>query len=211
MDIAPSGVRKTLRSRCGGDPASFEPSFYRGSFEFHGEEGYTDASATALPEFSRFWVDFGCSGRSSGELGGADLPGARLRLRSGSGPTRLSLQANKNEPRARSRFEVEIHEKRRGIRISRSTRLWAGAAAFDYDPLLRTATLEPPAPFSGRASFHRGAVAANRWSGSLTVDLPGRSDVPLTATGVRAHLAPSCWHGEGVGRGCGVERRRSNS
>jgi hypothetical protein len=202
LDMAPSGRKATVRE-CDedGGTTSFEPPVYRGTFEFHGEEGYTEAADSSPPDFTRFLLRLGCGVSSQGETVGADLPGARLRLHSRSGPLRLSLQANKNRPGARSRFEVEIHEKRGGIAISRSTELWAGAGAFTYDPLLKTATLEPPAPFSGRATFHRGAVVAHRWTGNLAVDLPGRSDVPLAATAVRATLAPSCWHrGEGAFR-----------
>jgi hypothetical protein len=201
LDVIPSGREKRLRSSCGDEPetTTFEPQRYRGSFEFHGEEGYTDAVADAPREYTRFFLDLVCGGVVSGETGGLDLPGARLRLHSHQGSFRLSLQANKNRPGARTRFEVETHEKRRGISIWRSSMLWVGTVAFGYDPLLRTATLEPPAPFSGRASFHRNATASNRWSGDLTVDLPGRSTVPLTGNGIGATLVPSCWH-EGEGR-----------
>jgi hypothetical protein len=201
LDVVPSGRKKKLQSRCGAEPeaVSFEPPSYRGIFEFHGEEGYTDATTAAPRDYTRFFFDLVCPGTLSGETGGADLPGARLRLHSREGLFHLDLQANKNSPRASSRFAVEIHEKRQGIAISRSTTVHAGAAAFDYDPMLGTATLEPPAPFAGRASFHRGAAITNRWSGKLTVDLPGRSNVPLTGPGVGATLVPACWH-EGAGR-----------
>jgi hypothetical protein len=201
LDVIPSGRKKTLRSRCGGEPESFsfEPQLYRGTFEFHGEEGYAEAATGAPREYARFFVDLFCAGAVSGETRGPGLPGARLRVHARSGSFGLSLQANKNRPGARTRFEVETHEKRNGIAISRSTTLRAGAGAFGYDPLLRTATLDPPAPFSGRATFHRGAIAPNRWTGNLTVDLPGRSDVPLTGPEVGATLVPSCWH-EGEGR-----------
>jgi hypothetical protein len=199
LDVVSSGVERTLRPRCGGESVTVETDLYRGTFEFKGEEGYTEASAEKLSEYARFWVDFGCDGVSSGEVRGRRLPGARLRLNRGERRHRLDLQVNKNRPGARSRFEVEVHEKRGRIGIFRSAILWAGAAAFDYDPLLGTATLEPPAPFSGRATFHRGAVAANRWKGNLSVDLPGRSGVPLTGIGARATLVPSCFH-EGPGR-----------
>ena len=83
--------------------------------------------------------------------------------------------------------------------ISRDIELHFGAGAFSYDPLLRTATLAPPAPFSGRASFHRGAVLENRWTGNLAIDFPGRSNVPLTGPGIGASLVPGCFH-EGYGR-----------
>jgi hypothetical protein len=199
LDIAPSGGKRTLRSRCGGEPATFEPNVYRGTFEFHGEEGYADASVTTLHEYTRFMLDFGCGAVGTGEVSGEGLPGAKLRLLTRGGPVRLDLQANKNRPSARSRFQVEVDEKRGRIRISRSTTVWAGADAFAYDPLLRTATLDPPAPFSGRATYRRAAAATNRWTGNLTVDLPGRSAVPLVGSNVSARLVPAC-RGEGERR-----------
>lgn len=194
LDIAPSGVKRTLRSRCGGEHTTFEPHSYRGTFEFHGEEGYTEASATTLHEYSRFVVDLVCGGVGGEETNGRGLPGARLRLHRGKGHDRTDLQVNKNRPGARTRLEVEVHEKRQRIGISRATTLWAGAAAFRYDPLLRTATLAPPLAFSGHATFYRNATGSNRWIGNLAVDLPGRSDVSLTAPGTRATLVPSCFH-----------------
>jgi hypothetical protein len=141
---------------------------------------------TLPPDDSRFFADLACAG-GGGELNAGDLPGARLRLRSRGRPLRRSLQANKNRPAARSRFEAEVHEEQDGISISRHVLLHAGAGAFAHEPLLRVATLQPP-PFSGQASFHRDAVAADRWTGNLKVDLPGRSNVPLMGAGVRATL-----------------------
>ncbi len=200
LDVTPSGKTTRLRPSCEPrrKPISFEPPTYSGSFEFHGEEGYT--KAVSLPvDFTRFFLDFGCTSVGSGEGGGPDVPGARLRLHARRGSTRLELQVNKNRPGARTRFEVGVDEERDGISISRSRTLWVGAGAFDFDSSLRTAVLAPPAPFSGRASFHRGAAPADRWGGDLTVDMPGRSDVPLTGPGIEAALAPACRH-EGEGR-----------
>jgi hypothetical protein len=140
-----------------------------------------------------------CSGAPQGEISGVMLPGARLRIHSRKTSFRLNLQVNKNRANGNTRFEVETHERHGRIEVSRSRTLWVGSDAFDYDPLLRTATLEPPAPFSGQASFHREAMAARRWSGDLTVDLPGRSGIPLTGPGVGATLVHACWQGEGRG------------
>jgi hypothetical protein len=201
LDVAPSGRKKTLRSRCGDEPDSFsfEPLAYSGSFEFHGEEGYAEASIAAPREYTRFLIDGLCGGAGSGELSGRGLPGARLRLRARRGSFRLNLQANKNRPKAGTRFEIETREKRGRISILRDRTLWVGGGAFDYDPLLRAATLDPPAPFSGRASFHRSAAPADSWTGNLTVDLPGRSNLPLADPGVGATLIHACWQGEGAG------------
>ncbi len=204
LDVVLPGRKTKLRSRCPHQlddprPISFERPLFRGTFEFHGEEEFAEASSSSPRDYSEFFLDVLCSGPASGELGGGGLPGARLRLHSREGSFRLNLQANKNRPKAGTRFEIATHEESGQISISRSRTLWVGAGAFDYDPLLQTATLDPPAPFSGRASFHRGAAAAERWTGNLTVDLPGRSNVPLASAGVGATLSHSCWQGEGAG------------
>jgi hypothetical protein len=201
LDVLPTGRKKRIRSGCDDEPqaVAIEPLRYRGNFEFHGEEGYTDAVTAAPTEYTRFFLGLICAGAGMGELSGDGLPGARLRLHAHRGPDRLNLQASKNRPRARSRFEVEVHEERGEVSISRTTSLWAGAGAFRYDPLLRTATIAPPAPFAGVARFSRNARAAKRWAGNLTVDLPGRSDLPLSSARTRATLIHACWQSEGAG------------
>jgi hypothetical protein len=54
--------------------------------------------------------------------------------------------------------------------------------------MLRTAVLAPPAPFSGSATFYRFAKAANRWTGNLAIDFPGRARVPLVGSRFEATL-----------------------
>jgi hypothetical protein len=209
LEVVPSGRKRTLHRSCDGEPQAerFEPVSYRGSFEFHGEEGYADVSASAPREYTRFFFDLICGGSLSGEGLGARLPGPRLRLHAHRGSFHLALQANKNRPGARTRFEIETREERHGIDISRSRQLWVGSAAFDYDPLLRTATLAPPAPFAGQASFDRDAGSRNGWTGNLTVDMPGRSDLPLSGAGVRATLVHACWEEEGDHSPCRAIQR----
>jgi hypothetical protein len=201
LDVVPSGRQEKVRPPCRTEPrvVDFEPQSYRGSFEFHGEEGYAEAVSSSPREYNRALLGLICGSVGRGETSGQDLHGARLRLHARHGSFRLNLQANKTRPGARSRFEVETHEERQGIAIARQRTVWAGSAAFDFERDLGAATLRPPAPFSGHAVFRRGAASGSRWSGDLTVDLPGRSDVPLTGADVGATLVPSCWH-EGEGR-----------
>lgn len=210
LEVVPSGVERTMHRRCGDERRAFtfEPESYRGTFEFRGEEGYTEARTTSPREYTRFFLDVAC-GRpfTSEESSGIGLPGARIRLLAGRGHRRVRLQVNKNWPGARSRFEAEIYEKRDRIEITRSVSGSVGAAAFDYDPLLRTATVDPPAPFSGKGVFRRNAVPANRWSGDLAVDFPGRSGVSLAGAGTRATLVHACREETGSHSRCGPPRR----
>ena len=60
--------------------------------------------------------------------------------------------------------------------------------AFRYDRHLRTATLSPPAPFSGSASLKRSRnLLSPLWTGNLTVAFPGRS-VRLAGPAVHVSL-----------------------
>lgn len=163
---------------------------YRGVFELHGEEGYTEARATRLRADESILYDLVCADPGgSGEATGPTLQGARLRavLRQGA-DSAVSFEITKNRPSAPSSFQVLTRERRGEIRIQRSAEAIVGAGAFRYDPRLRTATVSPPAPFEGSATYRREAPLRNRWSGDLTVDLPGRSDVPLVEPGFRLSL-----------------------
>lgn len=200
LAVAPSGRKRPLRTGCGdGRTVSYEPPAYTGSFEFHGEEGYTDAASASPRDFTRFFAWIACPGRGSGEIRGGGVPGARLLLHGGRGGARFHLQANENHPGARVRFEIATSEKRGAIRISRESTFWLRSSAFRFDPALKSATLAPTSPFSGHATFTRNAAPANRWSGNLTVDLPGRSNFPLTGPGLTATLTHACYQGEGAG------------
>jgi protein-S-isoprenylcysteine O-methyltransferase Ste14 len=187
-DIVPRGKKETLRSHCSGNHVhGFERSVYRGTFEFHGELGYTDAVATEVTEDAEFLLDVLCAGAGGGEAWGPGLPGARLRAFSRHGDRHLSLQLNKNRPGKATVFSASLAERRGEIRIERSVSGRQPARAFEYDPLLRTATIAPAAPFSGAARFDRRA-GADRWTGNLSLDFPGERDVPLAGAGFSVHI-----------------------
>jgi len=188
VDIVPSGKKRKLRSQCGGGTHLVEPHLYRGSLEFHGELGYADAVATEAPEDIGFLANAICPGVPHGEEWGAGLPGARLLALARHGDQHLALQLNKNRPGKATVFSASLAEWRGKIRIKRSVFGRQPAEAFEYDPLLRTATVQPVAPFSGVARFHRGAAPADRWTGNLSLDFPGERDVPLVGTDLSAHL-----------------------
>ena len=187
-DIVPGGEKKTLHPHCGNAVHGVEPRVYRGTFEFHGELGYTDAVAADVPEAVGFLANLICPEVANEEARGVGLPGARLRVVARHGDRRQSLQLNKNGPGKATVFSATLAERHDGIRIERSVFGRQAAGAFDYNPLLRTAIVAPPAPFSGSATFDRHVAPANRWTGDLSVDFPGEPNVPLTGSGFSVQL-----------------------
>jgi hypothetical protein len=191
----PTGKTKTVRGGCKpGSTKQVETENYEGTIEFHGEEGFAEVSAASAP----LVVSIYCIGRSGSEGGGPpgkELPGARLDVEKYVGHKyRLEFDAIQNRRGAPTGIGVEAEEHRRGIEIHRATWTRASAGALRFDRRLRTATVRPPAPFAGHASFDADASPANQWSGNLTVDLPGHADLPITGPGFSADLEhPSLW------------------
>jgi len=193
--FVPSGSIAEERSGCAKDDfIQFEAGTYQGTIEFHGEQGYTEASSMQVPVEFKPFLGLVCSGLSVSEttvFGATGMPGARLRVRSVSPRRHLSVQFNENRPGARMTFEAQTSERHEGIAISRSIRGATPGGAFAFGDDLRVARLDPPAPFSGSAAFHRNAPRSNRWTGSLTIDFPGKANVPLTGPGFRTTLVPA--------------------
>jgi hypothetical protein len=188
----PSGQARTVRAKCGGNRVSFDSGSYEGTIDFHGEEAYTTVEATAARGDLGFLVGALCPG-ITGVSGGPFLPGAELNVKEKG--TRLGphLKVVKNHPGGRAHFEASVSEKRGKISIARFAGMVAPAKSFDYDTRIQTATVRPPVPFSGTAHFRRAAKPVNRWTGNLTVDFPGRSNVKLTGGDLRVSLVHAHW------------------
>jgi hypothetical protein len=86
-------------------------------------------------------------------------------------------------------FLAGTKEHRGVVRIARFALVEARSRAFAVQPDLAGATVRPPKPFSGTASFARDASDSTSWTGTLAVALPGAGTVPLTGTGFAADLA----------------------
>jgi hypothetical protein len=88
------------------------------------------------------------------------------------------------------RFDGSTLEDRSGMLISRSTSATGAAADFIFNSTLSSATVTPPAPFSGVGTFGRTADGSSTWTGSLNVSLPGRRLVKLTGPRFKSSLRP---------------------
>lgn len=170
--------------------------YYEGTIDFHGEEGYTEVEASRAEGDARMLLDLVCAAESESGAG-PGLPGAELRVRGPRKNPLPSLTVVENDPRAPVQLEVDAGEQREGISIERTIRMKAPRTAFDYDRKLRTAVLTPPAPFTGKACFRRVGPRKTRWSGNLTVNLPGCSGVRLTGGRLRASLFRARFKGSG--------------
>jgi hypothetical protein len=192
VTFRPSGQRRKARSVCDEKPVTFDSGYYEGTIAFRGEQSYTKVEATTARGNLGPLLNIVCPGLV-GTTGGPFLPGAELEVVGDRRKQSLHLTAVKNRPRARVRLEASVSEEKEGIRISRFIGMLATSRAFEYDPKVKAATVSPPDPFSGAAHFARGAKPANRWTGDLTVDLPGRSGVKLTGSETRAKLVHAHW------------------
>jgi len=197
IDLGYVPLKGKERHSCGpGDEVSRIPrGEYTGVFELHGEEGYTEARATRLKADLGLLIDLTCAGSVGfGDATGPGLPGARLNaiLRQDA-DTALSFEIKKNRPAAPAAFRISLRERRGKIQIRREIEGTVGPGGFRYDPRLRVATVSPPAPFDGSATYRRDAARRNRWAGDLTIDLPGRADTPLAQAGFRVSLVHARW------------------
>lgn len=188
----PSGGTKAVHLECGSQTKVLVPAErYEGTIEFHGEEGFTDVSATSAP----LVYPPPCGIPEGGRPPGKSLPGASLRAeRDRFEKYGFRFNAVQTRPGAKTLIAAEVEEHRGEMEIHRAIATRASSDALHYDRRLRNATVRPPAPFSGHASFHSGRASfhgyapGSRWTGNLTVDFPGHRHVRMTGPGFRASL-----------------------
>ncbi|HEU4735452.1 MAG TPA: hypothetical protein VFS48_00290 [Solirubrobacterales bacterium] len=179
-----------LEEQCTGKPETIRYGVFVGTIRFRGEGGYTSVDARQA------------TGRlSSGEKIKCVFPN----LRPGSGSVaHASRQVPPSLGAAQGRhrgFGVEIYggkrrsaffsafsQERRGrIEVFRNVFAEGSPASFDFVSDLSSATVRPPRPFQGEASFQRTPTGPT-WSGTLSVDFPGRDDVRLAGPRFEADL-----------------------
>jgi hypothetical protein len=191
MALHLSGAKATTKAKCLQRSETYEAGTYDGRFEFKGEGGYTEARATeaaALPSLSFPGFNFCNRQESSGESFGPGEPGARLKGISYASGRVLKFQINKNRRHGKTLFTASLSERVRGIRIYRELSGVAPASAFQYDRKVRTATLDPPAPFAGSASLRRDRnTVSPLWAGNLKLAFPGQT-VPIAGPAVHVSL-----------------------
>jgi hypothetical protein len=209
--VATSSRTQPPSRGCKGDRTRSEEGYFVGSFEFHGEHGYTTVHSDREPGVISRQGATECripaeprshehTSKVAEETVRKADEEAQFRILAGDGKGRLVLNAIREqdppEPDgpATTTFEVTATGDRAGeFRISRSVSIFdAGTMAARYFLIPNLAepkaesTVEPPAPFSGSATFHLEGPKTASWTGDLAVELPGLGEVPLTGKRIYA-------------------------
>lgn len=159
-----------------------------GSIKFRGESGYTRLNAHRVSGTMASPRSWKCPDRPDRHLGnaaslpvvlGAFTPHSQVVFVAIGGSELLSFQF----------FIAGTSERYGALRINRSALVEGKPASFDASEDLSSATVSPPKPFAGTASFKRNADGSTEWSGTLSVALPGVEGTALTGPTFTAKLA----------------------
>lgn len=187
--------------RCKGRASVTRRGRFIGLIHFRGENGFTEVHAGSASGFAYRRYRTVCK-RSAGSWGQArkQPPTVSLSAVSSRYPSAPWFSVFKQEPSKRSKFAsslaeanytVRSIERRPNLGIYRSVSATSSPETFAVTPLGAgpvTATVAPPPPFSGTATYEKIRDGGGTWSGDLAVELPGRGKLPLTDPTYHAKL-----------------------
>jgi hypothetical protein len=180
-------------SGCQGRPAVLEKGFFVGSFRFRGTGGFTRADARRAPgTITRQPADV-CREPSppksapehKGESAKEEATEVNLRATTRSGDVTFAAQQTV-EPLVEGSATEPVFTAtatRHAGRVTISSLVFsffgAKPSAFEFPEPRTEATVTPPAPFSGTATYVSEGPKKSSWTGDLSVEPPGFGRVPL--------------------------------
>ncbi|HEU4738928.1 MAG TPA: hypothetical protein VFS54_07585 [Solirubrobacterales bacterium] len=187
---------------CKGRPGIRREGRFAGVIRFRGENGFTSVDVKGARGTTYRGFRLVCKRREVKEPEYERPPTTSLSAVSGRYPRAPWFSVFKQEPARRAAFpyleeaQYTAHttEPRPGLGVVRSASVTAEPETFAVSPpgtTPATATVAPPAPFSGTASYEKQPGGAVTWSGDLAVELPGRGTLSLTDSTFRAELCRS--------------------
>lgn len=205
IDVAftPTGTLSSTEpgDGCTGAPRTLREGVFTGTIDFTGEREYVrieGPQAEGSMSVISHWQCIGGEGpmpfaralrlparNSAGKKGSASLhvDSRRCACFFGAG-------VHYGKRRGASIFYGAMAETREGMQIVRVTHAPGRASAFVFDHEAGTATLRPPRPFSGRATFERHPHARNLWRSTIRVPLLGAAPLRTDGPSFRAALYP---------------------
>lgn len=173
-------------------------ALFEGTFDFTGENGYVHIEAGhAEGSFQTYPEPKNCPQK---RLARRVVPyhptysdeGATLHARAGSrakGRMREVIVFDEGQHGPHKVALSAILAEREGMTVARGVQLAVGSGAFRWNLKKGTATLRPPAPFTGSATFTRhGHDGHGTWKGSLGMPILGGEPVELAGGEFRSFL-----------------------
>ena len=190
LRFRPSGkVRRTPPAKnCKGGVGVTRYGVFIGRFSFLGEDGYTSAAARRIKGTMTAIGHGACNPPSEGGERGhrpPTHPGPLLTTFTATEPegdVSFTAMHDQRDPTATLLFASDSESAGRVV-VNRTAFLDADGGAFVFDPTLNSATIVPPDPFAGGATFQRTGDFGSSWQGDLTISFPGKPNVPLTGRG----------------------------
>jgi hypothetical protein len=172
---------------------------FEGTFDFTGENGYVHIEAAhAEGSFQIYPEPKSCQQKRVARRAVPYHPsysneGATLQSRAGSPAKGRIREVSVFDEGQRGPHKVFVFatlaERREGLTVARGVQLTAGSGAFRWNLEKGTATLRPPAPFTGSATFtRRGHHGHGTWKGSLGMPILGGEPVELAGGRFRAFI-----------------------
>lgn len=186
-------LRREPESGCRGGDSLVQPGVFVGKLDFEGEQGYTAIRASRIKGTVTHTKRQVCKNGGSEEEGGEEeglFSSIDLTFlnatddENGSSFNAFKIESKSKPGRSAISFNATVAESFPGFLVSRSIQITAkDSNAFSVvtsHGRLDEATVTPPAPFSGSATYRR-SVAKNSetWVGSLAGDFPGLGTVGL--------------------------------
>jgi hypothetical protein len=187
---------------CTGAPRTLREGVFSGKIAFAGERGYVRIEAPQVEGSMSVIAPWRCPeedtlnpfepvpgfSRSSARPAGGERESATLVAFTRGFHSFFGAGVHHRHSGGRSIFYGAKEEHRERMEIGRVTSVLGPASAFDFDHEAGTATLDPPRPLKGHASF-RGGPRGGFWRSQIRVPLLGSA--PLrTGRGFGAALYP---------------------
>jgi hypothetical protein len=196
LEVRPASGTSKIGTGCGaGKPAAVPRVELVGTFEFHGEEGFAEATASKLTGISVPLKDLQC-GINEGEISGEGLPGTFLTVRR---PANLRLAIVQKHPGAAVAYEADLAEQLgAGLSVTRTVLGREKSGAFSFDGKLSKARLKAGPRLSGVLTYTATKLpegpreGEGKVGGNLAVDFPGHAGVAIGGPGFTATIV----HGE---------------
>lgn len=186
---------------CTGEPRTLREGVFTGTIEFIGEREYVriegpqaDGSMSVISQWEcpegEELAPFAGISRRLARSARRKRKSASLIATSRRCSCSFAAGVHRGKKRVRSVFYGAKSERREGMEIARGASASAGASAFVVDHEAGTATLRPPRPFSGHATYRRGPNARELWRSTIRVPLLGAKPLKPDGPGFRAVLFP---------------------